>query len=108
MPIRPRSGFPSKHRNHILDRNHEETIVPFEINRDALLRVEEHSIVLLDRIILVTIDLATDRDDPPGQGRYLDLVREMNPDLGDLLVLILPNEHTHADRLDNFDGVFSC
>ena len=108
MPIRPRSGFPSKHRNHILDRNHEETIVPFEIDRDALLGVEEHSIVLLDRIILVTIDLATDRDDPAGQGRYLDLVREMNPHLRDFFVLILPDEHPHADRFDDLDGVFSC
>ena len=60
MPIRPRSGFPSKHRNHILDRNHEETIVPFEINRDALLGVKEHSIVTI-RPVKVGISILSGR-----------------------------------------------
>ena len=73
-----------------------------------MLRVEEHAVVLLDRVVLVALDLRADRDDAPGERGDLDLVRQMEPDLRDLLVLVLADEDALADRLDDLEGLLAA
>ena len=68
-----------------------------------MLRIEEHAVVLLDRIVGVAGDLGAHRHDPTGEGRDFDLVGEMDAALRDLLVLVLADEDALADRLDHLD-----
>jgi hypothetical protein len=56
-------------------------------------------VVALDGIVLVVFHLRADRDDPPGEGWYLDLVGQVDADLGHLAVLILADQDPVADRL---------
>ena len=53
----------AEHRNNILNRNHEQPVVPLELNGDRVLGVEQHTVVSADRIVLVVRDLRTDRHD---------------------------------------------
>ena len=90
--------------DHVFHRNDEEPVVTFEINRNTILGIEEDTIILSDRVILITIHLGTDRHHSPRQGWNLDLVRKMNTHLGDLAVLVLPNEDPVTDRFDGLDS----
>ena len=94
--------FLPEHRNHILDGDHEQPVVALEIDGDAILGIEQYPVVLLDRIVIIVFDLGADGDDPPGESRDLDLVRQVNAALGLLLVLILADQDAAADRLDGF------
>ena len=90
--------------DHVFHRNDEEPVVTFEINRDPMLWIEEHAIILSDRVILIAIDLGTDRHHSSSQGWNLDLVRKMNTDLGDLAILVLANEDAVTNRFDGLDS----
>ncbi|MEY4822795.1 MAG: Adenine phosphoribosyltransferase [Planctomycetota bacterium] len=99
--------FPPKDRHHILNRNHEQAIVALEIHGDGVLGVEEHPVVLLDRIVLVAFNLGAHGHHAAGEGRDLNLVGQVQTVLGDLLVLVLADQDPLAQRLDHFDGVLA-
>ena len=94
-------------RDHVFDGDHEEPVVTFEVHGHPVLGVEEHPVVLLDRIVLVAVDLGADRDHAAGQGRDLHLVGQVDADLGDFLVLILAQKDAHSDRFNDFDGLLA-
>jgi hypothetical protein len=70
-----------------------------------VLGVEQHAVVLPDRVVLVVVDLRADRDDAPRQRRDLDLVGQVQARLGLLLVLVLADQDPAADRLDDLEGL---
>ena len=97
------SSLAPEDRHDVFDGNHEETIITFEIHGYSLLRIKEHPIVLLDGVVLIARNLSTDRDDPTCDGRNLDLVGQVNPNLSDLLILILTDENPVSNGLDGLD-----
>src|SRR5690606_3845528 len=62
----------------ILDGHDEQPVVTLEIHRDAVLGVEQHAVVLPDRIVIVGIDLGADGDDAPRERGDLDLVGQVD------------------------------
>lgn len=88
----------------VFHRNDKEAIIAFEVNWNAVLGVEEHTVVALDRVVVIPINFGADRNDASGQGGDLNLVGQVNARLGLLLIVVLAYQHTLADRLDNFDG----
>src|SRR5262245_58282394 len=94
---------PPENRHDVLDRYDKQAIVALEIDRDGVFGVEEHTVVLPDRVILVARNLGRNRNDPAGDGRNLDIARKLNTALGGLLVLVLAQQYALADRLDRFE-----
>ena len=59
--------FP-KDGHHVLDWNHEQSVVAFEVDRDALFGIEQDSVVLPDGVVLIVLHLGTDGDHPAREG----------------------------------------
>lgn len=72
------SAITAEDRHNVLYRNNKEPVVPFKVNWDSVLWIEEHLVVLRNRPVLVRLDLTTHRDDPPSDGWNLNLVWQMN------------------------------
>ena len=66
-----------------------------------MLRVEEHAVVLLNWIVLVALDFGAHRHHATGDRRDLDLVREVQANLRDLLVFVFANKNALADRFND-------
>src|SRR5258706_1118796 len=75
----------------------------FELDRNRLARIEQHLIVLPDRLILVVLDLLADRDHPAGDDGNLVTVGQDDAGAGLALVVILANDDALADGLDDVE-----
>lgn len=98
----------TEHRHHVFDRDDEEAVVAFEVDRDGVLGVEEDSVVLIDGVVALGDDLGADGDDAAGEGWDLDLVWQVEAGLGLLLVLVFADEDAEADWFDGFEFVLGA
>ena len=64
----------AQNRHDVVDRDDVELVVPFEIDRNTVARVDQHLVVLADGEVGIVFDLRTDGDDPTGDHRYLGVV----------------------------------
>ena len=93
----------AKDCDHVFYGDDKQPVVPFEVHWDPILRVEEHPVVLPDRVIVIVLDLGTDCDHPPSQGGYFNFVRELDAAFGLLAVFVLPNQHAGTNWFHGFD-----
>ena len=106
-PFRPafRAGFggirPAEDRQHAIDRHDEQPVVVLQLDRDRLARVEQHLVILADRLVLVVLDRLADRDHPAGDDGNLVAVGQDDAALGLALVVVLADDDALADRLDD-------
>src|SRR5262249_5740877 len=97
--------LPAEHGYNVLNGHNEEPVISLKVHRDRVLGVEQDAVVPLQGIITVLLNLRRNRDDPPRERGNLDLVRQVDPALGLLLVLVLPDQDPLADGLDNLEGL---
>ena len=86
----------------VLDFDNEKPVVAFEIDGDRTFGIEQDLVVLTQGNVGRILYLRGDRYDPAGNGGDFDIVRQLDAAFGLLLILVLTNEHTFADRLDDF------
>ena len=67
-----------------------------------MLRIKEHSVVLLNGIIVILGHFGRDSNYPPRNGGDFQTIWQVNSNLGDLLVLVLTDENALADGLNCF------
>src|SRR4051812_23567483 len=75
----------------------------FELHRNRLARIEQHLVILPDRLILIILDLLADGDHAPGDDRNLVTVGQNNAGAGLALVVVLANDHALANGLDDVE-----
>ena len=103
--VQARSVFLAEHGDDIFHGNDEQAIIAFKVHRNPSFGIEQHLVILLDRVVDVIRDLGTDSHDPASDGRNLNLVREMNANLGNLASLVLSDKDAVTEWLNHLDGL---
>src|SRR6185436_11926974 len=88
------------------DAHDEQLVVVFQLDGNGLARVEEHLVVLADRLILVIFDRLGDGDHAAGNDGDLVRIGQHDAAAGFSLVVVLTDDDALADRLD--DVVFAA
>ena len=86
----------------VFDLYYEQPIVAFKIDGNRPFGIEQHFVVLAQRDVGRVLDLGGDRYDSAGDCGDFYIIRQLDAALGLFLVLVLANQHTFADRLDDF------
>lgn len=92
--------FLAKNGNYIFDRNNKKLVVGLEVDRNGVLGMEEHLVILAKRDIFIMGDLATDGNDATCDGRYLSGVWQRNPTFGFAFGFILQYQDSRTDRFN--------
>jgi len=94
-------GF-SKDCDYVFDLDHEQTIIPFEIDGYGAFGVEQHFVVLTQGYVRRVFNLSGDSYDSAGYGGNFYIVGQLDAAFGLFFVLVFANQDTFAYRLDYF------
>lgn len=97
-------GFAAEDGDDVFDWDDEEAVVAFEVDGHRVLGVEEDAVVAFDGVVEVFFDFGGDGEDAAGQGRDFDLVGQVDAGFGLLFVIVLAEEDSLAERLDDFEA----
>lgn len=84
----------------VFDRDHEQYVVGFEVDRNGVLGMEQDLVVLADREIDVPFDLGADLHHAAGDGRNLRLVGKNNAAARLMTAFVFPNQNPLSERFD--------
>ena len=88
--------------HHVLDGDHEQSIVALEVDWNTLFGVKQDAVVLLDWVVLIVLHLGTDRNHSACEGGNFDFIGKVYPTLGLLAVFVFANQHPRTDWFHGF------
>ena len=92
----------SKDSDYVFDLDHEQTIVPFEIDGNGVFGIEQHLVVLTQWYVRWVFDLGGNSYDSAGYRGNFYVVWQSDTAFGLFFVLVFANQDTFAYRLDYF------